>query len=913
MKPFFLMKRMSHTSLVLLLVSLIALPIAPLHAVDPAPADLARFVNPFIGTDRGGNTYPGSVSPFGSVQLTPNLTGNGYYYPDDHMHGFVVNHMSGDGGSNEGEVLMTATTGPVKIDRASTDYEFDHQHESASAGYYQVLMQPWNINAELTTTVHCGFAKFTFPAGQQGNILLPLSYVNNPPSISSHVRYVDSQTVEGDVDTVSFNGLQLGITAYFAMKFSKPFEKHGTWTNSTVTENSDSASQEDRQTIIGFYGSYPVASTPQEIDVRIGVSYVDEKGAEANLAAEMPDDDFEKYHRQAVQDWNKELALIETQGGTPTHNRIFYTALYHCLIAPQIADDVDGRYRGFDDQIHQVSAGHKHFYTTFSGWDIYRSEIPLLSLIEPERVQDMAQSLVEEYKQIGYIDRWSQRSRPTAIMNGDPLTIALVHIWNSGLHNFDIATAYEAMFKQSLAGNIHGYLGDYELYDEERNGVTINPDAAVATALEHEFAFAALGNLARSLGKIDDATYLFGRALQYREMYNPVTGFLQRRNRDGRWDPGFSGYTEGDKWIYLWFVPYDIQGLVDLMGGGAVFDRRLDEFFADKHYDPTNEPDLQAPFLYDYINRPWKTQHIVAETADRAFTDSPGGLADGGNDDLGTMSAWYVLSQLGFYPVDPGVPDYEVCTPRFPQVTLHLNPPYAGTTFVIQAPAATSPNEYIESADLNGKPLTKPWFPQAEITGGGTWSLKLDSRPNRAWASSPLDRPYSLSTGYNHFPQDPIQHPLVPTSEKEPQIWRYTTEKPADDWFKPDFQDASWPQAPAPFRDKWRRDAGAGTSWNSGDIWIRRVFTLPVYHGQPAVSMRHAEDAEVYLNGVLAVTSPGLSRFYAPYALSPGALASLHPGENTFAVHVHHEDFEGHFADVGMVDVFWPESEKAGQ
>jgi len=345
---------MFHASPISLLVLLIVLPVGPLQAVDPAPAapaapdDLARFVNPFIGTDRSGNTYPGSVSPFGSVQLTPNLAGNGYYYPNNHMHGFVVNHMSGDGGSNEGEVLMTATTGPVKIDRASTDYQFDHQHESASAGYYQVLMQPWNIDAELTTTVHCGFAKFTFPAGQQGNILLPLSYVNNPPSISSHVRYVDSQTVEGDVDTVSFNGLQLGITAYFVMKFSKPFETHGTWTNSTVTGNSDSASQEDRQTVIGFYGSYPAAPTPQEVDVRIGVSYVDEKGAEANLAAEMPDDDFEKYHQQAVQDWNRELALIETQGGTRTHNRIFYTALYHSLIAPQIADDVDGRYRGFD-------------------------------------------------------------------------------------------------------------------------------------------------------------------------------------------------------------------------------------------------------------------------------------------------------------------------------------------------------------------------------------------------------------------------------------------------------------------------------------------------------------------------------------------------------------------------------------
>lgn len=588
--------------------------------------DPASFVNPFIGTDNQGNTYPGAVAPFGSVQMTPNWAGNGYYYRNGRMHGFVVNHMSGDGGANEGQVLMTATTGAVKVDRPSTDYSFDHEHEAASAGYYEVLMQPWNIKAELTASIRCGFVKFMFPAGQQANILLPLSYVNNG-IISSHVHYVDSQTVEGDVDATSFNGYQLGITVYFVMKFSQPFAKHGTWTDEKISEGSDTANQDDRKTIIGFYGSYVPSDKPQEVDVRIGVSYTDLAGARANLAAEMPDNNFERYHQQVVRDWNKELSAIQVEGGTREHNRIFYTALYHCLIAPQVFDDVDGRYRGFDDQIHQVPTGHQHFYTTFSGWDIYRTEIPLLALLAPDRAQDMAQSLVEEYKQIGYIDRWSQRNRPTAIMNGHPNTICLVNIWNAGLTNFDISTAYEGMFKQSMSGNLRSYLTDYELYEEETNGLTINPDTAVSTALEHELAFAALGNLARSLGKTRDAAYLFGRSLQYREMYNPATGFLQRRDGEGRWDAGFGGYTEGNKWIYLWFVPHDVQGLVDLIGGDGVFENRLDEFFRDKHYDSSNEPDLQAPFLYDYICCPWKTQRIVAETADKTFTDEPGGLA----------------------------------------------------------------------------------------------------------------------------------------------------------------------------------------------------------------------------------------------------------------------------------------------
>jgi predicted alpha-1,2-mannosidase len=873
--------------------------------------DLASFINPFIGTDNSGNTYPGAVAPFGSVQMTPNWAGNGYYYRNTHMHGFVVNHMSGDGGANEGQVLMTATTGEVKVDRKSTDYSFDHEHESATAGYYEVLMQPWNIKAELTASIHCGLVKFTFPAGQPGNILLPLSYVNNS-IISSHVRYVDSQTVEGDVDAESFNGEHLGITVYFVMKFSQPFAQHGTWTNGTITEGSDAANQDDRKTVIGFYGSYPPSAEPREVDVRIGVSYTDLAGARANLQAEMTDNDFERYHQQIVQDWNQELSAIQVDGGTTEHNRIFYTALYHSLIAPQIFDDVDGRYRGFDDQIHQVPAGHKHFYTTFSGWDIYRTEIPLLALIAPERAQDMAQSLVEEYKQIGYIDRWSQRNRATAIMNGHPNTICLVSIWNAGLTNFDINTAYEAMFKQSLPGDLRGYLTDYELYEEETNGLTINPDAAVATALEHELAFAALGNLARSLGKTRDAAYLFGRSLQYREMYNPATGFLQRRDGEGRWDAGFGGYTEGNKWIYLWFVPHDVQGLVDLIGGDSIFENRLDEFFRDKHYVSDNEPDLQAPFLYDYIGCSWKSQRIIAATADQAFTDEPGGLAGGGNDDLGTMSAWYVLTQLGFYPVDPGISDFEVCTPRFKKISLRLNPPYSTNGFVIEAPAAASKNIFIQSATLNGKPLTKPWFHESDITGGGTWSLVLGSEPNPKWAALTKDRPYSLSTGYNHFPTNPLVQTLVPTSQETPQTWRYTTENPGGGWFKADFNDGSWSQGEASFGERsWQTRLPTRTRWNSNNIWLRRKFQITEIHGQPAVLMRHYEDAAVYINGIHAFTAPGLSESYTVFPISAESAAALHSGENVLAIHVHHEDFEGNFIDAGLVEVEGPDSEKA--
>lgn len=881
-------------------------------AKDQSHTDRASLVNPLVGTDRNGDLFPGAVAPFGMMQLSPNWANNGYYYTDTHMHGFVVNLMSGDGGTNEGQVLMTATTGKVAIDRASTDFAFDHQHESAAAGYYQVLMNPWNINAQMTTTTRCGMLKFTFPAGKQANIILPLSYANTPV-LSSSVHVVNDHTLSGEVTSQSFGGENKGITVYYAIEFSRPFASHGVWTGTTMANGNGDATQKDRKApVVGFYSSYPATKSSQVVTLRIGMSYVDKAGAMANLKAEMPPGSFNHYRTLAAHAWNKELSLIDVEGGTLNHNRIFYTALYHALIAPTIFEDVDGRYRGYDDKIHNVPAGHKHLYATFSGWDIYRTEMPLLGIIEPQRAQDMAQSIVEMAKQLGYIDRWPQLNQPTCIMNGDPLTICLTNLWNAGLHDFDMTTAYAAMHKQTLPGNPHSHIHDYQYFDEEKGGVTLNEDDSVSSDLEYDVSFAALGHLALALNKPEDANYLFTRASQYRQMYNPASGFLQWRTMKGQWDRSFGGYTEGNRWIYLWFVPQDVQGLIDLMGGTQTFNHRLDEFFTDNHYDPTNEPDLQSPFLYDYIDRPWKTQHIVAETADKAFSDTPGGLAGGGNDDLGTMSAWYILSQMGFYPVDPGIPDFEVCTPRFSRIIIHLNAPYAGKQFVISTPKASAENEYIQSAVLNGKPLTKPWFAESAITGGGDWNVAVGSQPNKNWAASPSDRPYSLSTGYTHIPAHPILRSLVPTGQKAPVMWQYTTHKPAADWNQSGFDDTAWAKAPAGFGTD-DSNVTPRTPWATNDIWMRRTFTLPADSHALAMSAYHDQAITVYINGTLAAKDSDWVHSYTLLAISEAAKAKLHPGENVLAVHVHHSGQSGqgrHFADVGIVDLQWPEAEK---
>jgi predicted alpha-1,2-mannosidase len=860
--------------------------------------DLVSYVNPFVGTDNQGDTFPGAVAPFGLVQMNPNWKSNGYYYTDTHMHGFVVNLMSGDGGDNEGEALMTATTGPVKIDRDSTDFTFDHQHESASAGYYQVLMQPWNINAELTATAHCGSVRYTFPAGQQANIILPISYANRKV-FASHVHLIDPSTVAGSVSCESFNGYHKPIVAYFVMRFSTPFASHGTWTNTQMHDGTDSADSDNGSDVVGFYGSYPQSPSARTVTASIGLSYTDEKGAIANLKAEMPTDDFDAYHKQTVASWNKELSAIQVKGGDRNHNRIFYTALYHVLIAPLVLDDVDGRYHGFDDQIHQVAPGH-HFYATFSGWDIYRSEIPLLTLIAPQRVADMAQSLVEEYKQLGFIDRWTELFRETACMNGDPLTIALAHIWNAGVHDFDMETAYKAMFAQTGPGKTMR-LNDYENYDGEKDGLTISPESSVASALEHYDSFAALSHLATTLGKTDDAKYLADRAMEYRKWYNPSSGFLQKHTSGGGWDEGFGGYTEGNKWIYLWYVPEDVQGLIDLMGGPATFESRLDQFFNTGWYDPTNEPDLQAPFLYNYINRAWKSQALVARAADEMFIDEPGGLAGGGNDDLGTMSAWYILTQLGFYPVDSGVPYFEVCTPRFAEATIRLQAPYAGKQFVIKAADASPDNVYIQSSVLNGKPLVLPWFPESAITGGGTWEVKVGPAPDKSRDNQPYSPPSSLATGFTQAPAFTSASSFTPALPTDMKPWHYTTTEPGSDWASSDFNADSWQQGPGGFgTDAW--GISPRTRWNTDNIWMRKTFDKPESNKLAVVAF-HDQGVEIYVNGEPAGQASGSAHEYQAFPLSQEIVQMLKPKGNVLAIHVKHSGGGLHFADAGIAQV----------
>lgn len=750
-------------------------------------ASLAALVNPFVGTAAGGDTYPGATVPFGMVELSPDMHTYGYYiYQKHHISGFSMTHLSGAGCPSDGDVFFTATTGPVRVQPKQYGFDFSHKREAASPGYYRVFMKTWGIDAQLTATTHCGMAKFTFPKGQQANVLIPISHTVTG-TVASNIHILGNRTMTGSVTSLTFCHTNRPYTVYFAVKFSRPIQSFGVWNGSTVrkgkrneiqsrgdgtiVQSSQPGDIRIRKTRlagapIGAFASWPAVNRTRVVEVCIGISYVNVGGAIKNLDAEMPHFNFNSIRMQAHARWNKALAVITVHGGTLNHRKIFYTALYHALLLPNVFDDVDGRYIGFDNKIHHVPTGHRHIYANWSGWDIYRSEMPLLTIIEPQRVQDMAQSVVEMAKQLGFIDRWPEANRPTGCMSGHPLTDCLVEIWQAGLHYFNIHVAFRAMAKQCFPNYHKGHAdltdrGAYQDVAYQRYGVISPADANVASAEENDIAFASLGHLAWQLGEKQDADVLFGDALQYAAMYNPATMFMQGRNAQGAWMPlnkgardtyNYQFYCEGSAWEYDWLVPEDVHGLIGLMGGNKAFSDRLQHFFAAGRYDPTNEPDLQAPYLFDYCRWPWRSQYWVATNADTSYRDSPGGMAwsklmGTGNDDCGEMSAWYVLSQIGLYQVDPGNPDFEVTTPRFAKITIHLRAPYTGKTFVITTPNAGGKKIFIQSATLDGKPLNKPWIPERMVFQGGSWNVVAAREPNRTWGTALGDVPPSLSTG----------------------------------------------------------------------------------------------------------------------------------------------------------------------
>ncbi len=730
----------------------------------------AASVNPFVGTggdpDDGINLFPGATAPFGMVQLSPDTEehGFGYHYIQARIKGFSMTHMSGPGCANSGNVFFTATTGPMVSQVSDFQSPYSHKMESATPGYYQVNLLQWGINAELSATDRTGVARFTFPGGKAANILVPISHTLNNTSGAS-VRVVGDRRIEGYVENHAFCNMKPTYKVYFVMTFSRPFSSFGTWaaadiyTPGTIAAGSRTVEQSDQHKWVGAYASWAPEQLEQTITAKVGISYVDVAGAEKNLEAESGKKDFDTIRSAAENAWNQELSAIEISGGTPAARKVFYTALYHSLLMPNIFSDSDGRYLGFDGQIHDAPVGHP-IYANFSGWDVYRSQFPLLAMIEPQRMQEMAQSIVLMYRQGGWIGRWPQINLYTSDMVGSPLTISLASAWLDGLHSFDMDAAWEGMLKDATQAPPPGrpYIGEQGI--DWVNKVHYVPDdkvdyGSVSMTQEYALAYASLYRLAVALGKTSDAKMLYDRALYYRNLFNPEDRFFRPRNADGKWVPDFNpaqhdhGFVEGTGWHYLSFVPSDMAWLVNAVGRD-LFNDRMTEFFNypepawyAQYYNPYNETDLQAPFAFNFSGQPWKAQRAVRRVLKENYFDAPDGVP--GNDDCGAMSSWAVLNMMGIYSVDPASLAYELVAPTFPKIVLHLQAPYSGKTFSIETSPDPESKPYIQDVTLNGRKHTRNWISFQDMTSGGALHFTLGSEPNQAWGSGANDAPPSLS------------------------------------------------------------------------------------------------------------------------------------------------------------------------
>ncbi len=707
--------------------------------------------------------------PFGMVQLSPDTEdhGYGYHYDSYDIHGFSMTHMSGVGCTNEGDVSFTATTGQVHTDvRDVTDFAspYSHTMEKAAPGYYQVQLLQWGIDAQLSATDRTGVAQFTFPAGKAANILVPIAHTLNYTT-AAQIQVIGDHQIQGFVEDRAFCGNRQTYKVYFVMTFSRPFSSYGTWSGKryngpgTITAGSREAQQSTHDGWTGAYATWAPESQPQTVTAKIAISYVDQQGAENNLKTEAEGKSFAQIRSEAEEAWNRALSVIDISGGTPTQRKVFYTALYHSLLMPSIISDADGRYLGFDGNVHQVGAGHL-VYADYSGWDIYRDEIPLLAMIEPQRMQDMAQSVVLMYQQGGWIDRWPQNNLYTNVMAGSPLTAALATAWLDGLHGFDMQTAWEGMLKDATQAPPPGHPYQGEEGIDWINKLHYVPDdkvsyGSVSQLQEDAIAYASLYRVAVDLGKSNDAKTLYDRALYYRNVFNPADKFFRPRNSDGQWVPDFDpiqnwhGFIEGTGWHYQWLEPADLAWVVNAMGRD-LFNQRLTEFFNYKipawygqYYNPYNETDLEAPFEFNFSGKPWESQRVVRRVLDENYADSPDGIP--GNDDCGAMSSWAVLSMMGMYTVDPASLAYELVSPVFPKAVIHLQQPYTGKIFTIEADGAAVGSPYIQRVQLNGRAQQRNWISFHSITGGGTLRFTLGAKPNTAWGSAPEDAPPSLS------------------------------------------------------------------------------------------------------------------------------------------------------------------------
>jgi predicted alpha-1,2-mannosidase len=764
---------------------------SPAGAAPPAGPGPVDLVRPFVGTENFGNTFPGASAPFGMVQVSPDTGGQGGYdYKASAIYGFSQTHLSGVGCGVAGELPMLPTTGAIdSVDADGYKSPFTHDDESAAPGYYRVGLSRYGVTAELTATARTGWQRYTFPATNAANVLFNTGRANQSV-FDSEIHVVGDRSLEGRVHAGNFCAGKDDHTVYFAASFDRPFASFGTWRGSAKTAGSRDAAG------TGGNGAWVTFDTSADRDVvaKVALSYTGLDGARANLAAETGDSyDFDATRDALRQTWTNELDLIEIGGGTDERRSVFYTALYHSLLHPNLAGDVDGEYVGFDRKVHTAD-GYTP-YQNFSLWDTYRPQNQLLELLRPDVAKSVALSVLAIGRDGGWLPRWALANSETNIMTGDPVTPFLVEAWSKGLLAGHEQEAY-ALLKanatsQPPADSPYNGRTGVDYYRDRGyvpSGLRLGTDCRskggdndcqhpASATLEYSAADAALALMAAGLGKSADARMFAGRGQWYRNLWDSAGQQFRPRTVDGTWltpyDPVAADeqFHEGGSYQYQWLVPQDPAGLVRLMGGRAATEKRLDDFFvydklvtdpagtartdwiaspydyyAKATYNPNNEPDLLAPYMYLWAGDPAKTATVV-RAAMTLFTTGPDGMT--GNDDLGTMSAWYVFSSLGLYPTMSGANFLAVSSPQFPSATVRVG----RRALKITAPGASDARRYIQRVALDGRNLGKTWVNWSDIARGGMLAHTLGTKPS-SWGTAVAAQPPSV----NKAPADGRTH-----------------------------------------------------------------------------------------------------------------------------------------------------------
>ena len=743
--------------------------------------NLVQYAKPMCGTgtfqgnDAGGNnTFPGAVAPFGMIQWSPDtelgLHYSGYGDEDNRISDFSVDHISGAGCPYGGDFAMMPILGDAPTvpppDRRAYTQPFSHTNEVARPGSYTVTFDNGQ-KVELTTTTRSGFGRFTFPGNEAATMMINAgSDINGSAASGINVNPATREVIGMSIGGHFCHSVESRVIYFYAV-FNSPFKAWSTWSDQSFTPGATNGSG----TVSGAYITFDT-SKGRTVLAKVGISYVSPANAKANVMAESPiaafsSDDFDHAASSASDVWNTWLNKIQVTGGTLEDKETFYSMLYHTLLGPVVVSDANGQYLGYDGKVHTAPDGRAQ-YGIFSGWDIYRSESQLLGMIAPKQAGDMAQTLLADYQQGGTFPRWGVMTEDSGIMMGDPAAPIIADFYAFGATNFDAPAALAGLVRAATDPSVKAprtYTNERDALADYRNlGYVPEHQSGgygnVSMTLEYASADFALSQFAQSLGDQSDSAMLLKQAQNWRNHFNPASGYLEMRRRDGSWPPGFNisagaydgdlAYVEGTAGQYFWMVPFNLKGLADKLGGPAAAAKRLDAFFTKLNVagGPDgwmawlgNEPCLETPWIYDFLGQPYKTQSVVR----RAMTElySAGDTAYPGNDDVGEMSSWYIFGALGVYPELPGSDILVLGSPLFPKAVIHL--PNGDVTITGNGAAKDVP--YVQDVSVNGQAWNKPWLRFADISHGGLVVFDLSTNANTKWGSDPAVAPPSYDGG----------------------------------------------------------------------------------------------------------------------------------------------------------------------